>query len=703
MRYLQQLFIGIAINFTLLCCTTSPSKKSNELLQETSPYLLQHAYNPVNWKAWNPKTLEQAKNENKLIIISIGYAACHWCHVMEEESFENDSIAKIMNENFINIKVDREERPDVDNTYMTAVQLMTGSGGWPLNCIALPNGKPIFGGTYFTKKQWKNILEEVSALYKENPRKLKEFAEKITKGIRENNIIKPNNTPTKFTENILAASVDSLKINLDYTNGGFLRKQKFPLPNALDFLMRFEHQYKDTVLQKYLNTSLTKMAYGGIYDHIRGGFSRYTIEEEWRIPHFEKMLYDNAQLVSLYAKAYQKEKKTLYKNVAVETLDFILQEMTSSNGAFYTSIDADSKDRNGDMEEGAFYVWKKEELEAILQEDFALFSRYFSIDKKGYWEDDKYILQRTTSKNKLAIAANISEAQLEQKVNNWKKALLEIRGKRSRPATDKKVLTSWNAMMLKGFIDAYRAFDQEVYLNTAIKNAEFIVKNQFKKDGGLYRNYKDNKSTINAYAEDYAAVIDAFIALYEVTLEEKWLQAAKELMEYAMQYFYDENTKMFNFSSKEDKDLISKKTAIIDGVIPSSNSQMARNLHKLSLYFSDKKMNELAILMLNNVINSVTTSPQNFTNWLHLLMSYTLPYYEVAIVGENVSELAKEMYKLYIPNIIFSGTSDTTSTIPLLKSKYVSGQTLIYVCTNGTCKLPKRKLPDALPLISGVK
>ncbi len=439
-----------------------------------------------------------------------------------------------------------------------------------------------------------------------------------------------------------------------------------------------------------------------MYEHIGEDCSSYIVEEEWRIPHFEKMLYDNAQLVSLYAKAYQKEKKALYKNVVEETLDFILQEMTSSNGAFYASIDADSKDRNGNLEEGAYYVWKKEELKAILQDDFTLFSTYFSVTKKGFWEDEKYILQRVTPKNKIALSENISVPQLEQKINNWKKTLLQVRGKRSRPATDKKVLTSWNAMMLKGFIDAYRAFDKKVYLNTAIKNAEFIVKNQFKKDGGLYRNYKDNKSTINAYAEDYAAVIDAFIALYEVTFEEKWLQTAKELTEYAMKYFYDENSKMFNFTSVEDADLISKKTAIIDGVLPSSNSQMARNLHKLSLYFSDKKMNEVAIQMLNNTVNNLVTSPSNFTNWLQLLTSYTLPYYEVAIAGENVSKIGKELRNLYIPNIIIGGTSNASSEIPLLKNKYVSSQTFIYVCTNGTCKLPKRKLSDALALISSI-
>ena len=367
----------------MVACATNESttdKKSNELLLETSPYLLQHAYNPVNWKAWNPKTLALAKRENKLIIISVGYSACHWCHVMEEESFENDSIAKIMNDNFINIKVDREERPDVDKVYMNAVQLMTGSGGWPLNCIALPDGRPIFGGTYFTKEQWSKVLVSISKLYKEEPQKAIEFAENLTKGIQESQLITLNKETPSFTKKEMTLSVDFWKNQVDTLYGGFKGAPKFPMPNSLEFLLRYHHQFKDEFTRKYVKNALTKIAYGGINDQVAGGFSRYAVDEKWHIPHFEKMLYDNAQLVSLYSKAYLKEKNDLYKSTVVETLNFIKEELTASNGAFYSSLDADSRNSSGDREEGAYYAWEEQELNQLMKNDFNLFKDFYNIN-----------------------------------------------------------------------------------------------------------------------------------------------------------------------------------------------------------------------------------------------------------------------------------------------------------------------------------
>ena len=532
------------------------SKASNALIHETSPYLLQHAYNPVNWKAWNSETLELAKKENKLIIISVGYSACHWCHVMEEESFENDSIAKIMNANFISIKVDREERPDVDKVYMNAVQLMTGSGGWPLNCIALPDGRPIFGGTYFTKEQWSKVLISISKLYKEEPQKAIAFAENLTKGIQESQLITLNKKTPNFVEKDIVEAVDLWKTQIDTIYGGFKGAPKFPMPNSLDFLLRYGYQFKDTKVAAYLNNTLTKIAYGGIYDPIAGGFSRYAVDEKWHIPHFEKMLYDNAQLVSIYAKAYIVNKNDLYKEVVIASLNFIKEKLTAENGAFYSSLDADSKNKLGEKEEGAFYEWKEPELQLILGSDFELFKDFYNINSYGFWEKDKYVLIRNSSKTAFAAKHKLSLFALNDKINTWKKTLKTARNKRSKPNLDDKVLTSWNALMMQGYVDAYRAFGNLEYLEMALKNANFIIEKQRRRDGGLNRNFKNGLSTINAYSEDYATIIQAYISLYEVTLDEKWLTTSTELMEYLFANFFNEKNGMFHFTSKKDQNLI---------------------------------------------------------------------------------------------------------------------------------------------------
>ena len=516
--------------FIINSCTKKQSlndKKSNDLIHETSPYLLQHAYNPVNWKAWNTKTLELAKKENKLLIISVGYSACHWCHVMEEESFENDSIAKIMNDNFINIKVDREERPDVDKVYMNAVQLMTGSGGWPLNCIALPDGRPIYGGTYFTKEQWSKVLTSISKLYNEQPEKAIKFAENLTKGIQESELITLNKEVPIFSDKEVSLSIEVWKKQIDTVFGGFKGAPKFPMPNSLEFLLRYSHQFNDKTIEDYLNTTLTKIAYGGIYDHVSGGFSRYSVDKKWHIPHFEKMLYDNAQLVSLYSKAYLNTENELYKNIVFETLNFVKEELTAKNGAFYSSLDADSKNEKGEKEEGVFYEWKVEELKNLLTNDFQLFEEFYNINDYGFWENDKYVLIRNKSKVTFANEQRITISELNSKVSKWRKILKNARNKRSKPNLDDKVLTSWNALMTQAYIDAYRAFGNEDFLKAALINANFLLKHQFKKDYSLYRNFKNGKSTINAYSEDYATVINAFTSLYEVTLDEKWLHQLK--------------------------------------------------------------------------------------------------------------------------------------------------------------------------------
>ena len=673
-------------------------KVANDLINETSPYLLQHAYNPVKWKAWNDKSLQVAKDENKLIIVSVGYSACHWCHVMEEESFENDSVAKLMNENFINIKVDREERPDVDQVYMNAVQLMTGSGGWPLNCITLPDGRPVFGGTYFTKVQWIKILKEMSELYKANPDKVISYAEKLTEGVKNSDLITVKKEPVQFNAEALEIAVEELKKSLDYKFGGQKGEPKFPMPTNLNFLLRYSFHNNDEALKKYVLNSLDKIANGGIYDHVGGGFSRYAVDEKWHIPHFEKMLYDNAQLVSIYSKAYKLTKNENYKRVINETLSFVDSEFSSDEGAFFSSLDADSGNDSNELKEGAYYVWSEEELKIILGEDFNLFKHYYNINATNRWEEGKYVLSRTLSDEDFAKNYHLSITTLDSKRKSWKDKLNKERSKRSKPRLDDKVLTSWNAMMVKAYVDAFNATGHETYLNRAINNANFIKNNQLKKDGSLYHSYKDGKSTIEGFSEDYAHSILAFIELYQATLNEEWLITAKDLMDYSINYFLDKETSMFYFTKKGASNLIARKTDVYDGVIPSSNSILAENLFKLGHYFSNNKYLDLANQMLKNVNDNLIEVPSGFTNWLFLYLNYSNPYYEVAISGENAKDILKEFNTTYIPNILVSG-SITESDLPLLKNKFNKEETLVYVCVNGTCKLPVNTTEKALSQI----
>ena len=696
-------FFSFILYITLLFgCSkneNTSNKRSNDLIHETSPYLLQHAYNPVNWKAWNPKTLALAKKENKLIIISVGYSACHWCHVMEEESFENDSIAKIMNDNFINIKVDREERPDVDKVYMNAVQLMTGSGGWPLNCIALPDGRPIYGGTYFTKDQWSKVLVSISKLYKEEPQKAIEFADNLTKGIQESQLITLNKETPSFTKNEIISSVNFWKDQIDTISGGFKGAPKFPMPNSLEFLLRYSYQFKDNSINNYVNNTLTKIAYGGINDQISGGFSRYAVDEKWHIPHFEKMLYDNAQLVSLYSKAYLKEKNDLYKSTVVETLNFIKEELTAENGAFYSSLDADSKNSLGENEEGAFYGWKEAELKQLLKNDFSLFKDFYNTNDFGFWEKDTYVLIRTQSKVDFAAANKITLIALENKIANWKSTLNSARNKRIKPNLDDKILTSWNALMIQGYVDAYKALGDKEYLEIAIKNANFLIDHQLRKDNGLNRSFKDGLSTINGYSEDYGTVIQSFISLYEVTLDEKWLATSKSLIDVLFVNFFNEKNQMFYFTSKEDESLIARKYEVNDGVIASSNSIIANSLFKLGHYFSDANYLKISEQMLNNLKEDVQMNPANYSNWLNLMTNFTNPFYEVVVAGNNAMEVNRSLINNYNPNILIAGTSKENNTLPLLLYKYNEDETLIYVCVNGTCKLPQTNIKKAIESI----
>ena len=674
-------------------------KFTNDLSKESSPYLLQHAHNPVQWKAWNETTLQQAKKEKKLMIVSIGYAACHWCHVMEHESFEDSTVASVMNKNFIPVKVDREERPDVDQSYINAVQLMTGSAGWPLNVVTLPDGRPVWGGTYFRKKDWINALEQIQEIYKNEPQKLIAYANRLEEGIKSMDLIRLRTETVDFKNFPVNEIIKNWSNQFDDKNGGFKGSPKFMMPNNLAFLLRQAVSNKNDKLLAQITLTLDKMAFGGLYDQIGGGFARYSTDEKWHVPHFEKMLYDNAQLISLYSDAFLVTQNPLYSDVVAETLEFISLEMTNEEGGFYSSLDADSKDENGTLEEGAFYVFTAEQLQKLLKDDFKIFKEYYNVNSYGKWEKDQYVLIRQKTDAQIENEFDLTSEAFQQKKKSWKKTLLTYRNQRAKPRLDDKTLTSWNALMLKGYVDAYKAFGKKEYLNSALKNASFISEKQLRDNGALFHNYKDGQSSINGFLEDYAFTIEAFLELYQISLDERWLQLSKKMTDYTIANFFDSEKHMFYFTSKEDSAIVSRNFEYRDNVIPSSNSAMAKNLFLLSKYFENTGFEEISQQMLKNVSEEMMQYPSGFSNWLDLLLNFKNDFFEVIIVGKDVSEKAKQINKHYLPNIIIAGSVDENNR-PLFKNRFVDGETLIYVCKNNTCKLPIKDIKIAIELLN---
>jgi len=668
---------------------------TNALIEETSPYLLQHAHNPVDWNAWNDEVLKRAKEENKLLLISIGYAACHWCHVMEEECFEDEEVAQVMNTNFMNIKIDREERPDVDQIYMDALQMMTGSGGWPLNVVALPDGRPFWGATYVKKADWMRILSQLADLYEKNPDKIIEHAQKLTEGIKAINLVENKIDADLISLTELDMAVLNWSQHFDTSLGGYKRAPKFMMPVNLDLLLHYATARKDSEILDYVNTSLTKMAWGGIFDHVGGGFSRYSVDTKWHVPHFEKMLYDNGQLVSLYAKAYAATKNPLYKEVVERTIEFVTEELQDESCGFYSSLDADSLTEDGELEEGVYYVWQEDDLKTLLKDGFAVFKDYFNINNYGHWEHGNYVLIRDASDKKIAEKHKIKPDKLKEIISGSLSLLKAERAKRQKPRLDDKILTSWNGLMLHGLVDAYRYLGDSNYLDLALANAKFIQENLVRDDGGLFHNHKNGKSTLNGYLEDYASVIDAYIGLYEVTFEEKWLSVAKGLTDYCLQNFFDGQSKLFYFTSKEEDKLIRRTIETGDNVIPASNSIMAQNLLRLSKLFPESGYEAMAVQMLKNVQQKFEKNAQSHAHWLQLALFIAQPFYEIAIVGQDYMKKGGELAQSYLPNTIF-GATEKESSLSILEERWVDGKTLIYVCQHGSCKLPVSKTQEVL-------
>jgi uncharacterized protein YyaL (SSP411 family) len=662
----------------------------NRLANSTSPYLLQHANNPVNWYPWGSEALQKAKDENKLVIVSIGYSACHWCHVMEHESFEDKDVAAVMNEYFVCIKVDREERPDVDQIYMSAVQLISGRGGWPLNCICLPDQRPIYAGTYFRKNDWTSLLFNLADYFKQRPEDANEYATRLTEGIQKYESIGFVETQPDYTKADIELVVNNWKKYLDKTEGGMGTAPKFPMPNNWQFLIRYAHLMQDEEMAGLAKLTLLKMAYGGIYDHLGGGFARYSVDGLWHVPHFEKMLYDNGQLISLYSEAYTWQPDELYKQTVADTIDFAVRELLSPDGGFYSALDADSEGV-----EGKFYIFDKAEVQAVLGTEAELFCIYYHITDEGNWEEEQTnILFKRGKDADLAEAIGIPVDEMLESIAASRKKLFEVRGKRVRPGLDNKILAAWNGLMLKGLCEAYRAFNNDEYLTIALKNAKFIVDNLVV-DGRISRVYNSESQTV-AFLDDYANVVDAFIALYEVTFDEQWLEHAVELTDNAIAHYYDKTSGMFFFTADDDEQLIARKTESMDGVIPASNSVMARNLKKLGLLFDNEIYQEISAQQLRNIMPHLAKYGSAYSNWSMLLLDEVFGTNEVAIVGADAETFRLEMEKNYVPNKIILGGKK--GSLPLLRDKF-SNQTQVFICKDKTCGLPANNIPDALKQI----
>jgi uncharacterized protein len=667
--------------------------KPNHLVSESSPYLLQHAYNPVEWRPFTDEAFALAKAQNKPLLISIGYSACHWCHVMEKESFEDAQVAAVMNRHFINVKVDREERTDVDMLYMHAVQLMTGHGGWPLNCFVLPDGRPFYGGTYFPRPQWLHILHTLAEMYDREPLKVRRYAEKLEQGIVQTSVIGDIPEVERSYKQLLRQSVEKWKPLLDNAEGGMDKAPKFPMPNNYLFLLRYAVLEDDEQLLAHVRLTLLKMAFGGIYDHVHGGFSRYSTDAIWKVPHFEKMLYDNAQLVSLYTEAFLFTGDPLYRQIAEETASFVLREWTTPEGGFYSAYDADSEGV-----EGKYYVWSASELRAVLKSDYEAFSRYFEINDRGYWEDDNYILMRSSDTAKLCSDLGISREALETLIAKCSGRLARAAAGRVKPGLDNKVITSWNALMCSALAHAFLAFGDEKFRDAALASAEFLT-SMMRRENRVFRIFNKGEVKIDGFLDDYAFFIDAMISCHLVAADEKYLVEARTLTEYAIAHFSHENNVLFYYTSDAGGRLITRQSEMTDNVIPASNSQMALNLARLGEYFGIEAWKERAARMLSVVATDMKEYGSGYSNWAMLALYHAWPVRQVSVVGKNVEEKFTDLYRHGIPNAIFA-LSRRSSEIAMLKDKYMHGRTLIYVCSNDTCSEPVTRVKKAIELLA---
>ncbi len=652
--------------------------KPNRLINSSSPYLLQHALNPVDWFEWNGEALTKAQQENKPILVSIGYSSCHWCHVMEKQSFENEDIAALMNEYFVCIKVDREERPDIDQIYMEAVQAMGGNGGWPLNVFLTPDQKPFFGGTYFAPKAWAQVLININKAYHEKYEQVNASAHELSNIVASNDIerFRQNNTLDDLTSEI-EKGYQNIAPKFDKTWGGMEKAPKFIMPSVWQWMLRYHYLSKNEEALTHLHLTLKSILRGGIYDQVGGGFARYSVDKEWFAPHFEKMLYDNAQLISLYAEAYALTKDEDYKIAIYETFDWLNREMQDQEGGYYSALDADSEGV-----EGKFYVWTADQLKDVLKEDFTKAMVHFECTNDGNWEHGTNILKRKEG-------SSLSENEL----NSIKERLLSARNQRPKPGLDDKIVSSWNALAIIGLTDAYRYLHDERFLQAAINCLHFIESKLLKEDI-IYRSFKNKASATEGFLDDYASLIGAYIGLHQVTLQDHYIEKAKKITEKAIQLFFDRTDGFFFYSSKTD--LIARKKEVFDNVISSSNSMMARNLILLGEIFENEDWKDIGQKMIES-LNHVIRGELNYAaNWGMAAMELGHGRKELILTGKNSFQAKSALQQNFLPFTFFAQASDTSPLFMAHGRNAPESDLKVYVCYQKTCKLPINTVHEAL-------
>jgi uncharacterized protein len=658
---------------------------SNRLSLTTSPYLLQHANNPVDWYPWGEAAWSKAKEEKKLVLVSIGYSACHWCHVMEREVFENHLAAERMNTHFISIKVDREERPDVDQLYLASVQLMNGQGGWPLNVFCLPDGRPVFGGTYFPFDRWLSVLDRLIDIQEREPGRLEEYASQLKEGIRRSDFVLPAERGS-LDESLVRQIVEKWRLHWDRVLGGFGKAPKFPMPVNLDFLLHYGILDDDDAALDFVRVTLDHMSNGGICDQVGGGFARYSVDDRWKVPHFEKMLYDNAQLVKLYGQAARAFDNPKYLLVMEEILEWVSNELTSPDGLFYAALDADSEG-----EEGKFYTWTESEIREVLGEDAEMAMHYFSVGTEGVWEMDQNILLVKADDQTFAAIHDMQPTEWQEKRRLIRNKMRSARNARVRPGLDDKVITSWNALMIQGYTEAYKTTGKPVFLESACLAARSLQTKVWV-DQRLYRQYTKEHASIAGFLDDYAFVIEAWLGLYEVTSDERWLFDANSLLLGVMDRFTDDATGLFWYTPDDGEQLFARQKELADNVIPSANSSLCRSLFIIGHYLDKPHYIERSRSMLGAVLPLISYGGA-WSNWLKTLLYFTRPFREIVVCGPDADRIQAEWNKTLIPNAVFCASTIERS-LPLLSGRY-GKETPIYVCTGPMCHAPVYKWEKA--------
>ena len=652
------------------------SINKNQLNKETSLYLKQHSENPINWQRWSNSIFDVSQELDKLIVISIGYSSCHWCHVMEEETFTNDSIAKVMNDNFINIKVDREENPDVDQAYMTASQLMTGMGGWPLNVITLPDGSPIYAGTYHSTSQWDDILKRIIRLKKDNYDGLKEIAENVKNGVTDINTIQKQEKLSEFSSDFLKINVKEWMKRWDIDFGGDLAPQKFVSPSKYLFLLKYGRVYNDEKVLSHVKNTLDIIASSGLNDFIEGGFYRYTVDNEWKIPHFEKMLYDQAQMISLFSMAYKVYGDQSYKDIVNKTIAFLNIKMSSSKGLYYAAMDADT-----DGEEGKYYSFSKDELEIISENtDFSVFTNFYNIDLDKPWENNRFLLLPKKADN-----------EMNDLIKIWESNIIKLKEKRTKPRIDDKIIISWNSLAIIALIDAYESLKNNDYLVLAKSMFEELKDNSFRKNK-LIHTYKENQFQ-EGVLEDYAYLSKASMRLFQATGNESYFDFSKNIIDNALELFDDDQSDLLRYSNNNE--LFTKVISVDDGVLPSPNSIIAEQLFNIGhIIFDDKYLN-LSDKMVSSVKDIINGNINSYSVWANNILNRVEPFFEIAVIGPNANSVTDDITNYFTPNTIVV-QSKIESDIPLFIDRYFEDETYIYVCQNKTCQRPETNINLAL-------